>query len=261
MPAFIDLTGKTFHYATAIERVANRRENVTYWLWRCICGKTFEAAAHDFKTGRRKSCGCKSPNRFVDISGQRFGLWVVMKRSEEKHAYWDCRCDCGSERDVYGQNLRNGFSKSCGCIDTSGDNNHRRQLAKNKHGADYVERENPWYDQASGIFSRSKAAGIENGFKSICELASYLMSICPSHCPVFDVPFVRGSAGFSPYAPTVDRKDNSLGYVRGNLQVISMKANGMKANASDDEMKMFAEWIVSHQNQHANAGWSAGLVF
>jgi hypothetical protein len=80
---------------------------------------------------------------------------------------------------------------------------------------------------------------------SICECASYLIEIAPERCPIFDVPFETStSGGFHPWSPSVDRIDNSRGYVRGNLQVISMKANTMKANATADEMLRFAEWVI-----------------
>lgn len=50
----------------------------------------------------------------IDISGQRFGRWVVIERGERK-SYWLCRCDCGTIKEVYGGSLKNGHSPSCGC--------------------------------------------------------------------------------------------------------------------------------------------------
>jgi len=40
----------------------------------------------------------------IDIIGQRFGLWTVLRRDKEKHpggTYYICRCDCGTERRTY----------------------------------------------------------------------------------------------------------------------------------------------------------------
>lgn len=31
-------------------------------------------------------------------------------------AYWKCKCDCGNIITVRGTNLRNGKTKSCGCL-------------------------------------------------------------------------------------------------------------------------------------------------
>ena len=45
-------------------------------------------------------------------------------------------------------------------------------------------------------------------------------------------------------SPSLDRMDNSKGYVKGNVQVISHKANSMKFSASKDELLKFAEWVM-----------------
>lgn len=53
----------------------------------------------------------------ADITGQRFGRWVVQHYSHSigyTH-YWLCRCDCGTERAIARPNIGRG-SKSCGCI-------------------------------------------------------------------------------------------------------------------------------------------------
>lgn len=58
--------------------------------------------------------------KFIDITGQRFGRLVAIERTEKKgssgHLYWRCKCDCGNECLVTSSNLRNGSTKSCGCL-------------------------------------------------------------------------------------------------------------------------------------------------
>jgi hypothetical protein len=51
--------------------------------------------------------------KFIDLTGQRFGKWKVLRRSEAPS--WFCCCDCGTERDVDGGNLRSGVTNGCGC--------------------------------------------------------------------------------------------------------------------------------------------------
>lgn len=56
---------------------------------------------------------------FIDLTGQRFGRWVVIEkipRYLSERTRWKCTCDCGTTAEVLGQNLRNGSSKSCGCL-------------------------------------------------------------------------------------------------------------------------------------------------
>lgn len=58
-----------------------------------------------------------------DLTGMRFGRWTVESRAEDhiapsgyKTAMWNCICDCGIRKVVRGKSLRNGISKSCGCL-------------------------------------------------------------------------------------------------------------------------------------------------
>jgi hypothetical protein len=68
--------------------------------------------------------------------------------------------------------------------------------------------------------------------------------IIPTLCPVFNVPFVLD--GHSDWNSTIDRVDNSKGYIKGNVQVISRMANTMKANANQLQLKEFATWVLSN---------------
>lgn len=54
-----------------------------------------------------------------DIAGQKFNRLSVLSeagRSKDRKVLWLCRCDCGTELIVSGKRLRNGESKSCGCL-------------------------------------------------------------------------------------------------------------------------------------------------
>lgn len=54
-----------------------------------------------------------------DIAGLRFGRLVVVETAgvlAHRKMYWKCVCDCGREVVVVGGNLRQGITKSCGCL-------------------------------------------------------------------------------------------------------------------------------------------------
>ena len=70
--------------------------------------------------------------------------------------------------------------------------------------------------------------------------------IIPDKCPILEVPFVLGSKGNYEYTPSLDRKINSLGYVKGNIQVISKKANSMKNSATPEELKAFCKNVLRY---------------
>jgi len=55
----------------------------------------------------------------MDLTEKKFGRWTVIERADsDKYgtAMWKCVCTCGNERTVRGVELKNGTSKSCGCL-------------------------------------------------------------------------------------------------------------------------------------------------
>jgi hypothetical protein len=54
-----------------------------------------------------------------ELTGRRFGRLAVIERAENDKSgktMWRCRCDCGNEMVVVGQNLLIGRTLSCGCL-------------------------------------------------------------------------------------------------------------------------------------------------
>lgn len=67
--------------------------------------------------------------------------------------------------------------------------------------------------------------------------------LIPSCCPVLGIPFVRGNASWAPGSPSLDRLIPKLGYVRGNVRVISWRANNLKKDATAEELERIAAYI------------------
>jgi hypothetical protein len=57
-------------------------------------------------------------------------------------------------------------------------------------------------------------------------------------CPLLGIPLIRGIGVYSDNSPTLDRIIPELGYVKGNVQVISMRANRIKDNSTFEEFEM-----------------------
>lgn len=70
--------------------------------------------------------------------------------------------------------------------------------------------------------------------------------IIPDKCPLLEVPFVAGERGNYEYTFSLDRIDPSKGYVKGNIWVITKKANTMKNNATKEELLKFADNIYKY---------------
>lgn len=55
----------------------------------------------------------------IDLTGQKYGRLTVIEYAGKgkNHTHkWKCRCDCGNETVVNGYALRNGNTRSCGCL-------------------------------------------------------------------------------------------------------------------------------------------------
>lgn len=48
-----------------------------------------------------------------DKTGMKYGKWTVVSRFDS--CYWNCRCECGTEKKVHGSHLVSGRSGGCGC--------------------------------------------------------------------------------------------------------------------------------------------------
>jgi hypothetical protein len=74
--------------------------------------------------------------------------------------------------------------------------------------------------------------------------------IIPDVCPVFGFPLVlsvgKGDKPGGKYnSPSLDRIVPELGYVPGNVRVISFLANTMKGAATPEQLRQFAEWVLT----------------
>jgi len=69
--------------------------------------------------------------------------------------------------------------------------------------------------------------------------------VLPPICPVLGIPIKQGLIGTHPNSAQVDRFDNSKGYVKGNVRIISGRANYLKRDATLQEL----EAIVSYMKE------------
>lgn len=70
----------------------------------------------------------------------------------------------------------------------------------------------------------------------------------PDVCPILgiEINMNSGRSGAYKNSPSLDRIDNSKGYIKENIQVISQQANAMKGAASKEELLQFAAWIINN---------------
>jgi hypothetical protein len=66
--------------------------------------------------------------------------------------------------------------------------------------------------------------------------------VIPKICPIIGMKLVKGN-GYLPNAMSLDRVDNTKGYVKGNVRVISRKANILKSNMDIQTLEKIIKYI------------------
>jgi hypothetical protein len=81
---------------------------------------------------------------------------------------------------------------------------------------------------------RAKARGVEF---SICTEDVPPMG---DRCPLLGYPFSGPAEGFTPFSPSLDRKDPAKGYVKGNVWIVGYRANLIKNDGTAEEHALIA---------------------
>lgn len=92
------------------------------------------------------------------------------------------------------------------------------------------------------MFRRAKSRAMTKGLEFDLEKSDIII---PEYCPILGIKLEHfsGHSGGRPNSPALDRVDNSKGYVKGNVIVISHLANMMKSSANREELLAFADWV------------------
>lgn len=92
------------------------------------------------------------------------------------------------------------------------------------------------------MYRRAKGRAAEKGLEFTIQKEDVVI---PDTCSILGIALKAhsGRSGGEKNSPALDRIDNSKGYTKENIQVISHLANVMKASASPEELIVFANWV------------------
>jgi hypothetical protein len=62
----------------------------------------------------------------------------------------------------------------------------------------------------------------------------------PTHCPVLGIKLIRRDPNA---APSIDRRVPALGYVKGNITIMSLRANKLKNDGTPAELHAIVAWL------------------
>lgn len=144
----------------------------------------------------------------IDLTNQRFGLLVALQRVDtgKPRSWYRCICDCGVEKIVSLNILRQGKANSCGC-----QRSESIRRGNTKHGHYLRRKQSPTYLSWVGMVQRctnqshTKWPSYGGRGITVCErwmtFSNFLQDM-----------------GERPSGTTIDRISNELGYMPGNCR-------------------------------------------
>lgn len=146
-------------------------------------------------------------SKFIDLTEKRFDRLLVIKRmGSNKHgkSMWLCLCDCGKEKIIRNDHIKNNIIKSCGCL-------------KIKHGHTKIT-VSKTYIAWQNILTRCTSPN----HKSYINCGGRGITVCKRWTKF--VNFLE-DMGEAPKGCQIDRIDNSKGYCKSNCQWTTAKIN------------------------------------
>jgi hypothetical protein len=165
------------------------------------------------------------------LIGKTFGRLTVLKEySNKEYILCECSCSCGGKTtSTRREGLLNGRTQSCGCI------RKERSIEFNKSRFDPNAISK---SVAYKMLARAKSRAKKNNLPFNLELDDIAI---PDTCPLLGIKIESNNFRNSPNNPSLDKIIPEKGYIKGNVWVISNRANTLKNDASIQELELLVE--------------------
>ena len=99
--------------------------------------------------------------------------------------------------------------------------------------------------QENVIFTRIKGKAKQENIPFSIDLSDIII---PEFCPVLGIKLQKSRVQGNPLpsSPSVDRVIPEKGYIKGNIAIISFRANRIKNDATEEELEKVLKYVKNH---------------
>ena len=147
----------------------------------------------------------------LELKGQRFGRLLVIsdpiikrKRNGQKQSWFMCQCNCGNQKEIASSSLRQGVTKSCGCL--------KKELkikSNTTHGKTKTKEHIAWLNMKGRCYNPGRKDYAEYGAKGI--------KVCDEWRNSFEA-FYEYMGDAPSETHSIDRLDPEDHYEPGNVE-------------------------------------------
>lgn len=205
------------------------------WELICKCNNVY-TCSNKYLINTKKpvlSCGCI---KRADLKDKKFGKGTVINflghkmrgdTSKRQCCVWQLKCDCGNIYEAFSEHLTSGVKVSCGCHKSNFHNNFHK-----KTFSIYLNYMRQDAKRRGRVFNLSKEFLLELiiNQSNKCKLSG------------LDISFENGTA-------SLDRINNDIDYIEGNVQWVHRSVNYMKNTLNQERFIELCQLITNFNSK------------